>query len=239
MNPVMDELERVWREVSGLRRTLDVLRSSDNIGSSGWLPGVATWTYATATSFTVAGNWTGVLFPGVKLRVKQGGAYKYFYVVSSSYAAPTTTVTVTGGSDYSLTNATITDNYYSYATSVPGFPHWFSHSPTWGGFSVNPTAICRFSVWGRAVDLLVSTTGAGTSNATTLTLTAPITPAGINGMTWTVPVILGDNGALQSWWGRCDLSSGSSTITCYRDNVGTGWTASGSKWVAFHLRYEI
>ncbi len=85
-----------------------------------------TWTYASATSFTNtgAGDATSRYFPNVKLRLKQGGAYLYYTVTSASYSAPNTTVNVSpvaGGA--SLSNAAITDNYYSYEFTPQGFPY--------------------------------------------------------------------------------------------------------------------
>ena len=46
---------------------------------------------------------------GQKVRFKQGGAYKYFFVV----AITATTIDITAGTDYTLTNAAITDLYIS------------------------------------------------------------------------------------------------------------------------------
>src|SRR5574337_227963 len=92
----------------------------DPIVGEGWWSAAQTWTYASATTFTVSGDVTAKYTIGTKLRLKQGGAYKYFYVIGATYSAPNTTVTVTGGSDYSLANAAITDGYLSYAETPQG-----------------------------------------------------------------------------------------------------------------------
>ncbi len=96
-----------------------------------WTAAGETWTYASATTVTVAGDVTGKYAVGDKVRLKQGGAYKYFYVVSATYSAPNTTLTLYAGSDYTVANAAITDQAYSKLATPQGFPHWFYYTPTW------------------------------------------------------------------------------------------------------------
>jgi hypothetical protein len=85
---------------------------------SGWAPAIETWEYASATTITVPSGAGGRYQKGDKIRLKQGGGYKYFYIVSVS----DTTLSITGGSDYTLANAAITDNYYSKAMNPQGWP---------------------------------------------------------------------------------------------------------------------
>jgi hypothetical protein len=47
---------------------------------------------------------------------------KYFVVTAVNYGAPNTTVTLYGGTDYTLINAAITNPYYSSAKAPLGFP---------------------------------------------------------------------------------------------------------------------
>jgi hypothetical protein len=95
----------------------------------GWTPAESTWTYASATTFTIAGvDRTNEYRKGGKIRWKQGGAYKYAYILSSAFSTDTT-VTITGGSDYTIANSAITDNYVSYEVSPLGFPDWFAWAP--------------------------------------------------------------------------------------------------------------
>lgn len=102
----------------------------------GWQYPNETWTYASSTTFTISGDKTGNYQKGDKIRLKQGGSYKYFYITAVSYSAPNTTVTITGGTDYTLANATITDNYYSKAERPVGFPLIFNWTPTWTNLTV-------------------------------------------------------------------------------------------------------
>lgn len=119
----------------------------------GWIESEDTWTYASATTFTISGVDRTAMFPkGTKLKLTQTTA-KYFYVVASAFSTDTT-ITVTGGSDYSLANAAITSPYYSYASSPQGFPQWFNYIPTWTAEPTNPvlgssTLVGRFSLNGQ------------------------------------------------------------------------------------------
>lgn len=97
----------------------------NSVLQSGWVNPDETWTYVSATSFSVPTDLTAKYTRGVKIRLKQGGAYKYFIIVSSTYSAPNTTVVVTdaqGGSTYTIANSTITDNNYSITVMPEGWP---------------------------------------------------------------------------------------------------------------------
>lgn len=121
-----------------------------NAIQTGWMPAGETWTYASATTFTVSGDVTAKYYAGVKLKLTQTSA-KYFYVVGASYSAPNTTITVTGGTDYTLTNAAITSPYLSYSTTPQGFPQWFAYTPTLTGGNADLSGYdtARFSIVGR------------------------------------------------------------------------------------------
>lgn len=97
------------------------------IESGGWSPFSSNSLYSTApvyasaTTFTIAGDWTSVLQKGDKIKLTQT-TVKYFVVKSVSYSAPNTTVTVYGSTDYSVADATIASPYYSKANNPQGFP---------------------------------------------------------------------------------------------------------------------
>jgi hypothetical protein len=123
----------------------------------------------------------------MKVRFKQGGAYKYFY-------APTiaaTLLTVTAGTANTVANATITDVYYSFIENPYGWPGTFAcAAPTWDTATIDngtggqqPTAgSSSFRIIGDWVEWNVSLgatnvnkTGAGTSIA--ITALSPTLPA--------------------------------------------------------------
>lgn len=204
--------------------------------SDGWTDDTAnTWTYASATTFTCAGvDRTSVFTVGVRLRLKQGGSYKYFVVVSSAFSTDTT-VTVTGGTDYTLANASITDNYYSYAGNPQGYPGWFNYNCSPTGFSSFSSQTAVFSVVGRTCT--VSMRQAGTSNATTKGASLPIACAFADvGIFYRIQ-LLQDSGAQQT--GRYVLTD---TTTIRFDKVigaANGWTASGSAVIQLNDVYQI
>lgn len=82
-----------------------------------WQRGTGTWTYASATTFTVPQADANLIRKGTKLWFTQTTS-KYFYVLSISG----TTVTIMPTSDYTLANAVITAPYFSNAATPIGFP---------------------------------------------------------------------------------------------------------------------
>lgn len=91
----------------------------------GWVAAGETWTYASADdptyTFTISGDQTDKYNAGMRIKLTQTTT-KYFLITAVSYSSPNTTVTVYGGSDYDLVNATITSPYYSTAKAPQGFP---------------------------------------------------------------------------------------------------------------------
>ena len=92
---------------------------------SGWQAAFETWTYASADSptftFTVPGNKSTKYYPGMRIKLTQT-TVKYFIITKVVYSSPNTTITVYGGTDYSLASATITAPHYSSAKAPAGFP---------------------------------------------------------------------------------------------------------------------
>lgn len=119
---------------------LDAMDSSlSGIGSGGWVPSSATWTYSSADSPTfvisINADVTGSIGVGMRIKLTQTTA-KYFIVTAmGSYSAGATLVTVYGGTDYTLANAAITSPCYSLAKAPFGFPI----SPSKWGTSVSDT----------------------------------------------------------------------------------------------------
>jgi hypothetical protein len=99
--------------------------ASVSVSSDGWIDANETWTYASSTTFTVSGDVRGKYQKGDKIELTQSSTVKYFYIINVSYSAPNTTITITGGVDYTLANTTITNNYYSKAENPQGFPKLF------------------------------------------------------------------------------------------------------------------
>jgi hypothetical protein len=149
---------------------------------SGWAPAIETWEYASATTITVPSGATSRYQKGDKIRLKQGGGYKYFYIVSVADKL----LTVTGGSDYTVANEAITDNYYSKAENPQGFPDWFNWTPTLAGAgSMTFTGItvdwAVFRISGKKCTCSLRALGTlGGTPSIQVTATLPITPAETN-----------------------------------------------------------
>ena len=122
-----------------LRRSGTNIVGHNVLTSGGWLEiPDGSWSYASATTIMVPSGAASIYAAGDQVRLKQGGAYKYFYVI----AIADTTLTVTGGSDYSVANAAITDAAFSKGGGV-GHPGWFNYTPTvtYAGGTKNPTTL--------------------------------------------------------------------------------------------------
>ena len=113
-----------------------------------------TFTYASATTITVASGAALIYRKSDKLKLTQAtGGVKYFYVTGVA----DTVLTITAGSSYTLVNEAITSPYYSHAQNPLGFPQWFVvPSPTFNvahydnGSGGQPTTnICRFKIEGN------------------------------------------------------------------------------------------
>jgi hypothetical protein len=146
--------------------------------ADGWTPCAETWTYASATTINVPAGAASKYSVGDKIKLTQT-TVKYFYIVTVA----DTLLTVTGGSDYTVANATISNNYYSKSSSPVGFPNWFNFAPgraVSGGTAPTYTAedVSKFTMNGREVSWRIvwyNSTG-GTAGS------------GTNSLTWNLPV---------------------------------------------------
>lgn len=199
----------------------------------GWVAAGQTLTFVSATTFTVTGDKTTTYTTGTRLKLTQTTP-KYFVVVSSSFGAGVTTVTVTGGNDYTLANAAITFPFYSYEVNPQGYPEWFTFTTVATGYSSTTDTTGWFAVHGRLCifGLFLS----GTSNATTLTLTLPIASANAVNL---IPIVGASNASAALVSGRIDVAAGLTTVSAFRDVGGTAWTASGTKSLQGTFIYRI
>lgn len=137
----------------------------------GWTPAPETWTYASSTTFTVSGDLTEQFSKGTRIKLTQTTT-KYFVVFRSAYSAGTTTVTISGGDDYSLANAAISNRYYSYAANPRGYPGYFNYTPIWRSSGTAPTLnngtlTGRFGMTGKTVSFHMHfVRGSSSSNGT-------------------------------------------------------------------------
>lgn len=197
--------------------------------TDGWTRDIDTWAYVSATSFKVEGKDVTARFPvGTKLKLIQTTA-KYFYVVSAAFST-NTTVTITGGSVYSLDNAAIDSPCYSYASSPQGFPGFFKYTIVNTGFSSPPSSSdAYFTIQGRNVTVFVVMADDGVSNSTSFTTSLPVPVTSAAGFNAFCPIIIKDNSTWQTNFGLARLSQ-SATVATINVSVSTpNFTASGTK----------
>ncbi|OQB04295.1 MAG: hypothetical protein BWY21_02081 [Parcubacteria group bacterium ADurb.Bin216] len=139
---------------------------------NGWVEADETWTYASATTFTISGDKRGKYQKGDKIKLTQT-TVKYFYVIGVSYSSPNTTITVTGGSDYTVANAAITLPYFSKIENPQGFPPFFNWTASitcpGGTAPTYSTNSCSFSISGGFCHFTIylENSSGGTAGAST------------------------------------------------------------------------
>jgi hypothetical protein len=232
-----------WDGTDGDKLQNSVIKIDDNgkfsgDGLDGWIYDTDTWSYVSTTSFKVSGKDVRYKFPnGTKIKLVQSGSTKYFYVTATAYSADTT-ITITGGSDYSLANATISGQAYSYAAAPQDFPQWFNFTPTlYTGWSALPTGTYIFKIIGRLCIYPVDM-GAGTSNGTSAEISIPVPASktmakgGANGYAV-------DNGTTLTGASRWRITGADNKVQ-FHTNMATGaWTNSGTKRVGALIIYEF
>lgn len=152
----------------------------------GWIAAGETWTYASATTFTISGDKTGKYQKGDKIKLTQT-TVKYFYVIGISYSSPNTTITITGGTDYTLADAAITSPYYSKIENPQGFPTLFNWTPTYSAsdamtYTSVTTFFGYFRIIGNTCEIFLTTSGTtGGTASSKLFATLPVNNIDISG----------------------------------------------------------
>lgn len=216
---------------------LDALEGFDGNILQGWSAVSDSWSYASATTITVPSGAASLYQVGDKLKI-DNATTKYFYIIGVA----NTTLTVSGGSDYTVANSAISNIYISRAERAFGFPGHFTWSPTLTGFSANPTNVrYLFRVIHGYCIVDVRQAAQGTSNATDFTITLPITAATITNAVWGVVCVQAyDNSAEQSGAARAIVASAGTVITLQKTLASGTWTNSGGKMATFTgLAYPI
>jgi len=93
----------------------------------GWLASGETWTYASADAptytFTIASfDATSKYSAGMRIKLTDAGSVKYFIITAVTFDDPGSTITVYGGTDYTLAGGAITLPYFSTQKAPLGFP---------------------------------------------------------------------------------------------------------------------
>jgi len=206
-------------------------------GLDGWIYDTDTWFYVSSTSFKITGKDVRYKFPnGTKIKLVQTTT-KYFYVVATAYSTDTT-VTITGGSDYTLASAAISGQAYSYAAAPQNFPQWFNYTPTiYTGWSALPTGTYKFYAVGNTCFYNIDQSD-GTSNGATTQLGVPITAAGNQVFSGACGLAV-DNGTILTGAARWYIEKSATWVQFQKDMGATTFTTSGTKRVRALVIYEF
>lgn len=175
--------------------------------NDGWVSANESWAYASSTTITVPTGATGKYSVGDKVRIYQANTIKYFYITGVA----ATTLTVTGGTDYTVANSTILNPCYSKAATPQGFPQWFNWTPTLTNFTIGSgTLTCKFTLIGKTVKFRFYLTCSGsTGSASQFKFSLPITAASHPGVVnvWPIGNVNISNNGVSQVLGTVNLSS--------------------------------
>ncbi len=221
-------------ETSVASTNADVAALESSLQLDGWLPFSGTSTYASATTFVNSSITRDNLEVGDKIKLTNSTG-KFFYVTEID--SGTSTITVNGGSDYSLVNSPITGAYYAKGNAV-GFPSSFAYSPTITGFSSTSASDIRFTIKDRVLTLFISIYG--TSNATSFEFQAPINRSGISEFGNKCGRAIDNSVDIDTSSIFCSSGSSPNKVLLYKTvNSLNSWTASGTKGATAQLSYLI
>lgn len=208
--------------------------------SDGWISADTDgWTYASATTFTITGDFSVLYDNGDKIKLTQT-TVKYFYIVGVSYSAPTTTITVTAGDDYTLANAAITNAFFSKQQTPDAFPQYFNYTPTYTGFSAAPSGgVRQFIIQGKMCIFNHYPANDGTSNATNFFISIPVTSAAGQLGNSVMSTRIRNAGA-NFTFSIVETAGAATTATVFSDvSGGQNFTASGGKNMRGYIIYQI
>ena len=117
---------------------------------------------------------------------------------------------------------------------------WTAWTPTFGGFSVDPSdVVARYFRVGGFCYVSVYMGTAGTSNAAGFTMSAPLTSKSVTGaMIWYNSLAYyQDNGVVTRGGGIVRILESSATFTLY--STTSVWVTSGNKMAFFQIAYEV
>lgn len=143
----------------------------------GWMPITEAWAYASPSTITIPAGGASRYQKGDQIRCTNSGT-KYFYVIGVA----DTVLTVTGGSDYVVANAAITNVSLSRAGRPFGFPDWFTYTTVLtssaGAVSAQDYFRRQFRIDGAQVTVYVASSFTlASASATFVSFTLPVTAA--------------------------------------------------------------
>lgn len=220
----------------------DIVGINDSAATdaSEWVASGLTPTYASASSFTFSGDQTTVYHAGRRLKITDGAGTIYGTISASSYADPTTTITVAVDNAGSITSP-VTAVQYGLAgannPSSPAFPFLVGPTASTSGTAVNFTGVPAWvkkitisfngvSTNGTAIIRLVLGDSGGVETSAyagdVIQLQSATAVAGAS-MSNAFSLMV-DNASGRAWYGQITLalaSPSANTWTC-ASNISTG-----------------
>lgn len=152
----------------------------------------------------------------------------------------------TGANGVTIDGLNIKDSALTTANSVPNsvMSNTGSFSSAWAttawvptqtGFSADPASgVYLYSQIGKLVHLFIRQPNSGTSNATTFTISLPVTARTVSNLRTVSGCSIVNNGTTQTTPGAMEISSGGTVLNVYMnfDLGSTLWTNSGGKRLA-------
>ena len=177
---VLDEDDMASDSDTALATQQSIKAYTDAQDTGGWTAITETFTYASATTITIAAGGASRFQKGDKLKLTQT-TDKYFYIVDVADEL----LTVTGGSDYTLADAAITSPQLSRIENPFGFPGWFNYVPTFTGWADPVTGyVAQFKLNNDVCHTIIRMTANTTSNSSSSTITSPITSLNLTNGLW-------------------------------------------------------
>jgi hypothetical protein len=222
-----------------------VLHSHADTPRTGWIPKSETWTRTANTTFTIASDVTADpdYQPGIKIKVTDSASVKYGVILSVSYGAPNSTITLFANDDYVLAAGALSSPSISKIEKPDGWPGWFSRTPTLSAsgsmtISASTLVFAQFRVRGRSVTEQIAysaiTLGGTASNG------LYINPATNPAHDSTVFVAnTADNGGLQEIGIGLLLFVASAYRFRIRRNLGANFTIAAGAQAYVNCEYEF
>lgn len=201
--------------------------TSNNTGASST---TFTLPYTSATGFTQT-----VQGAGGTASTRQGVPFVVVVAANSNVATvyrDGTLATTWNGSG----NKSFNLNFF-YETTGSSYSTW---TPTFAGFSTDPTVTARYYGIGKMVHAIVTTTSTGVSNATAPNLTRFSLPfvSNQNFVQTTAGARAVDNGSNLSVLGQVNITTDTDMAFYFRDDALATWTGSGNKNFSTSFIYE-
>ncbi len=202
----------------------------------GWQDANETWTYTSASTITVPTGAASKYAVGDRIKWTQT-TVKYGVII----AVADTLLTIAINTDYVVTNAAISANYYSHEASPIGYPQWFNYTQTWTILTVgNGTPSSKFSMNGKVVTTRIGFTLGSTSSmgSGVPNVSLPITAASyvsaahlgngivIKNNTGEFPVFIEYNSATLAQFLLLDTTTSYGTFTSMSATVPFTWAAN-------------